>query len=184
MDHVHPWRRHCACLGQQEWNLCFRCSVDPHGDSISRCFTFVSDLFLETPSQADCPKRMAIRPLAKFGCGKTVDSFLPRREGRYPYLSFARKSKVARSLFPEVRCEFVPFGINTDEIPALKKEMAHRPVRILSVGNDPHRDWANLIHTMKSLPDCYLKIATIKVEEKEIATCPNIELLNISSNDQ
>jgi hypothetical protein len=80
--------------------------------------------------------------------------------------------KVARSLFPEVRCEFVPFGINTDEIPALKKEMAHRPVRILSVGNDPHRDWANLIHTMKSLPDCYLKIATIKVEEKRNPDMP------------
>src|SRR3984893_11419692 len=92
--------------------------------------------------------------------------------------------KVAQSLFPGVRCEFVPFGINTDEIPALKKEMAHRPVRILSVGNDPHRDWAILIHTMRSLPDCCLKIASIKVEKKEIATCPNIELLNISSNDQ
>jgi glycosyltransferase involved in cell wall biosynthesis len=111
---------------------------------------------------------------------------LSRFVGKADILTFLSPEnlKVARSLFPEVRCEFVAFGINADEIPALKKEKAHRPVRILSVGNDPHRDWAILIHTMKSLPDCCLKIASIKVEERQIAACPNIELLNISSNDQ
>jgi glycosyltransferase involved in cell wall biosynthesis len=92
--------------------------------------------------------------------------------------------KVARNLFPEVRCGFVPFGINTDDFPALKRKKPHHPVHVLLVGNDPHRDWQILIEAMRSLPDCCLKIASKKVEAAQIASCSNIEVLNISSNDQ
>ena len=53
--------------------------------------------------------------------------------------------KVARTLFPHIRSEFIPFGINVDELAPLKKEKIHHPVRILSIGNDPHRDWQILI---------------------------------------
>jgi glycosyltransferase involved in cell wall biosynthesis len=174
MDHVHPWRRHCACLGQQEWNLCFRLAVL----LLFRIFFWKRHPKLIAQSVWLFDRWQSLGVARRW----ILSCFV----GKADILTFLSPEnlKVARSLFPEVRCEFVPFGINTDEIPALKKEMAHRPVRILSVGNDPHRDWANLIHTMKSLPDCCLKIATIKVEEKEIATCPNIELLNISSNGQ
>jgi glycosyltransferase involved in cell wall biosynthesis len=92
--------------------------------------------------------------------------------------------KVARGLFPGVRSEFVQFGINTDKFAPLKKERAHHPVRLLSLGNDPHRDWPALINAVRGLPDYYLRIASKKVTENEISSCHNIELLNISSNDQ
>ncbi|MCI0600193.1 MAG: glycosyltransferase family 4 protein [Beijerinckiaceae bacterium] len=92
--------------------------------------------------------------------------------------------KVARAIFPNVRCEFVPFGINTDEFAPLKEEKAHGPVHIVSLGNDPHRDWRALILAVKDLPDCHLKIASRKVSEKEIETCRNIEILNVTSNHQ
>jgi glycosyltransferase involved in cell wall biosynthesis len=92
--------------------------------------------------------------------------------------------KVARALFPDFRCEFVPFGINTDEFAPLKNEKAHHPVHILSIGNDPHRDWQALIHAAKDMPECHLKIACRQLAELEISSYSNVEILNISSNTQ
>jgi len=117
------------------------------------------------------------------GAGRFALSWLIAKADILTFLSL-ENLKAARSLFPNVRCEFVPFGINADEILALMRKKAHRPLHVLSVGNDPHRDWPILIAAMRGLPDCYLKIASKKVKAKEIASCPNIELLNISSNDQ
>ncbi len=92
--------------------------------------------------------------------------------------------KVARAVFPNVRSELVLFGINVDEFAPLKKEKVHHPVHILAMGNDPHRDWPVLIRAVKDLPNCHLKIASRKLAEKEISSCRNIEILNISSNPQ
>ncbi|MCI0598524.1 MAG: glycosyltransferase family 4 protein [Beijerinckiaceae bacterium] len=92
--------------------------------------------------------------------------------------------KVARAIFPNLRSELVPFGINTDEFAPLKEEKVRQPVHILSLGNDPHRDWQVLIRAVKDLRDCQLKIASRKITENEVASCPNIELLKVSSNEQ
>ena len=89
--------------------------------------------------------------------------------------------KVARTLFPHIRSEFVAFGVNADELASLKKEKIHHPVRILSLGNDPHRDWQLLIQSVKDLPDCHLKIASWKLNKEVINHCCNIELLEIDS---
>jgi glycosyltransferase involved in cell wall biosynthesis len=117
------------------------------------------------------------------GAGRWVLSWLIAKADILTFLS-PENLKVARNLFPGVRCEFVHFGINTDEFPALVRRKAHRPVHVLSVGNDPHRDWPTLIEAMRSLPECYLKIASKKVGAEQIASCSNIEMLNISSTDQ
>jgi glycosyltransferase involved in cell wall biosynthesis len=92
--------------------------------------------------------------------------------------------KVARSLFPHIRSEFVLFGINADAFASLKKEKVHHPVRILSLGNDPDRDWQVLIQTIKDFPNFYLKIASWKLTEKELVESNNIELINITTNIQ
>jgi glycosyltransferase involved in cell wall biosynthesis len=92
--------------------------------------------------------------------------------------------KVARTLFPRIRSEFVPFGINADEFAPLKKEKVHYPIRVLSLGNDPHRDWQILIHSVKELPDCYLKIASWVLNKEQLNDCPNIELLHIDSHSK
>jgi hypothetical protein len=76
--------------------------------------------------------------------------------------------KVARSLFPHVRSEFVLFGINADKLTPVKKGKIHHPIRIFSLGNDPHRDWQILIDTINDYSDCYLKIASRKVTEEMI----------------
>lgn len=92
--------------------------------------------------------------------------------------------KAAKKLFPGVRCEFVPFGINTDDIPPLKPEKAHSPLRILSAGNDLHRDWQTLIAAVQTLPNCTLKIASKKLKAADVADVPNIEVVAISTNAQ
>jgi glycosyltransferase involved in cell wall biosynthesis len=92
--------------------------------------------------------------------------------------------KVARTLFPHIRSEFIPFGINVDELAPLKKEKIHHPIRILSIGNDPHRDWQILIQSVKDLPDCHLKIASWKLNKEVIKDCNNIELLHISTDSK
>ena len=92
--------------------------------------------------------------------------------------------KVARTLFPHIRSEFIPFGINVDELAPLKKEKIHHPIRILSIGNDPHRDWQILIQSVKDLPDCHLKIASWKLNKEVIKDYNNIELLHISTDSK
>ena len=92
--------------------------------------------------------------------------------------------KVARTLFPHIRSEFIPFGINVDELAPLKKEKIHHPIRILSIGNDPHRDWQILIQSVKDLPDCHLKIASWKLNKEAIKYYNNIELLHISTDSK
>ena len=90
--------------------------------------------------------------------------------------------KVARALFPHVRSEFVLFGINADEFASVKKEKVHDPVRILSLGNDPHRDWQVLIRAIKDFSACYLKIISWKLNKKEIYNCNNIEIVDLHLN--
>jgi glycosyltransferase involved in cell wall biosynthesis len=90
--------------------------------------------------------------------------------------------KVARSLFPHVRSEFVLFGINADKLTPVKKGKIHHPIRILSLGNDPHRDWQILIHAINDFSDCCLKIASLKVTEEMIYNHTNIEKIIITSN--
>ncbi len=66
--------------------------------------------------------------------------------------------RVARDLFPEKRVEFIPFGVDPAAIrPAIQRE-THHPLRILSLGNDVHRDWRTLIDAVKSLDDCEVRI--------------------------
>jgi hypothetical protein len=76
--------------------------------------------------------------------------------------------ETARSLFPHIRSELVLFGINTDKFTPVKKEKIHHPIRILSLGNDPDRDWQVLIEAIKDYSDCYVKILSRNVTEEMI----------------
>jgi glycosyltransferase involved in cell wall biosynthesis len=93
--------------------------------------------------------------------------------------------KVARSLFPHVRSELILFGINADEFASVKRKKVHDPVRILSVGNDPDRDWQVLIRAIKDYSACYLKIVSRKLNKrKELITSNNIELVDLFSDEK
>ena len=56
--------------------------------------------------------------------------------------------RVARSRFPTMRSELVRFGISLDSFPLKPPTFAYeqgtRPLRLLSLGSDPYRDWETL----------------------------------------
>ena len=68
--------------------------------------------------------------------------------------------KFAREIFPQVRSEFVPFGINSDTMVAPAQVPAHHPVRLVALGNDRHRDWDTLIESTAERPEYVLRIAS------------------------
>jgi glycosyltransferase involved in cell wall biosynthesis len=66
--------------------------------------------------------------------------------------------RVAHTLFPRQRAVFMPFGIGADDIMSSRPARVHHPIRVLSAGNDRHRDWATLITAIRDWPDAELRI--------------------------
>jgi glycosyltransferase involved in cell wall biosynthesis len=92
--------------------------------------------------------------------------------------------KLARQYFPSVRSELVLFGIAADhKRPAALKPSA-RPVRLISLGNDEHRDWPLLVKTIGGSDQWHLKIASSKVSQGTIGDATNIEIVKVRSNDE
>ena len=65
----------------------------------------------------------------------------------------------ARELFPNRPVEFVRFGIDSGAITPAVKRLRHKPLRVLSLGRDMHRDWDTLIQAIKPCGDWHLRIA-------------------------
>ena len=73
--------------------------------------------------------------------------------------------KSARSLFRNMRCELMLFGISLEAFPLKPptfeyNERGPRPLRLLSLGNDPWRDWETLIGAVEGNKDIQLRIGT------------------------
>jgi len=64
--------------------------------------------------------------------------------------------KVARQLLPQVRSELVLYGARAEEKIPPRLEAFHNPIRIISLGNDEHRDWATLIEAVRNWEACEL----------------------------
>jgi glycosyltransferase involved in cell wall biosynthesis len=92
--------------------------------------------------------------------------------------------KVARELFPRVRSELVFFGVRAEEKIEPRKSVFRYPIRLISLGNDDHRDWATLIDAVKNLEGYELRIASQKVSPRLIAGAKNIEIVKPKSNSE
>jgi glycosyltransferase involved in cell wall biosynthesis len=92
--------------------------------------------------------------------------------------------KVARALFPKVRSELVLMGIKADDIVAPRSGPLHDPLRLLSVGNDQHRDWPTLIEAVGNWERCELRIVSQKVNPKLVVGSKDISLAGLKSNDE
>ncbi|MBV1833300.1 glycosyltransferase [Novacetimonas pomaceti] len=90
----------------------------------------------------------------------------------------------ARAIFPGQRMAWVEFGIRADEMTP-HAPMAHTPgdpIRVLSLGNDRHRDWTTLITATSRLPDdvpCHVTIATAN----RIDAPPHVTRVTPTNND-
>lgn len=88
----------------------------------------------------------------------------------------------ARELFPEKRCEFVPFGINAQiQAPPVQRPADGR-FKVLAVGNDRHRDWPTLIEALGRRDEFELRIASQTIDPALVANIPNVKVLTPSSN--
>jgi glycosyltransferase involved in cell wall biosynthesis len=61
-------------------------------------------------------------------------------------------AEIARRAFPNAKVEIVPFGISLDSYQTRRPttEHFHRPIRILALGNDQHRDWSTFAAAFES----------------------------------
>ena len=91
-------------------------------------------------------------------------------------------ANVASIIFPAARIEVVRFGISTAyrSLPSLRNKK--QKIRVLSVGNDRHRDWTTLIDSVRGTDDIEVRLvtATFKLGSK----CDNISIVKIESNSQ
>jgi glycosyltransferase involved in cell wall biosynthesis len=91
---------------------------------------------------------------------------------------------VARRLFPEVRSELVLFGIAAETKSAPTLRPAKKTLNIVSLGNDPHRDWNLLIDAISGQNDWTLKIASRQIKTSSIGNATNVEIVKLKTNDE
>jgi len=80
----------------------------------------------------------------------------------------------ARELFPGIRSRLVLFGVKTDAVSALRRRPVRFPIRVLSLGNDEHRDWDTAIAAIRGWKGCELKIVSPGVSEHRVKGIANI----------
>ena len=74
--------------------------------------------------------------------------------------------KEAQRLFPEKRCELVRIGIDAERLRPVVRKQVHRPIRILSLGTDMHRDWDTLIEAVGGWMGAEVRIASRTMERR------------------
>ncbi len=92
--------------------------------------------------------------------------------------------QAARELFPQVRSKLVLFGISVDQKQKPQLRPSRRPIRLISLGNDEHRDWNLLIQAIGGCDQWLLKIASAKVDLGAIGKATNIEVVKLRSNQE
>ena len=91
--------------------------------------------------------------------------------------------KVCQTLFPESRIEMIRFGIKAEKLPEVPRTI-HRPIRIVAVGNDRHRDWTTVIAAFGSCDDFELRIVSTAIRSKLPARMKNVAIEKLSMNSE
>lgn len=92
--------------------------------------------------------------------------------------------QVMRKEVPEVKGVLMLFGISLDSFPIVEikvQPIHNRPIRILSLGNDRHRDWSTLLSAFASKVEVELRIATRNLSLENVAGCGNVQVLQPTS---
>ncbi|MFC5847245.1 glycosyltransferase [Deinococcus petrolearius] len=81
--------------------------------------------------------------------------------------------------------QVVPFGISSESFPVTEiksKDLENRPLKLLALGNDIHRDWLTLINAVKDLDQVTLKILTSK--NINLDKVDNVEIINTAGQKE
>jgi glycosyltransferase involved in cell wall biosynthesis len=92
--------------------------------------------------------------------------------------------KVAHELFPHNRSELVLFGISAEEKKKPDPRPYGQPLRLISIGNDEHRDWNCLIEAIGGQNQWMLKIASSSIDRRLVRRMTNVEAVKLRSNDE
>jgi glycosyltransferase involved in cell wall biosynthesis len=88
----------------------------------------------------------------------------------------------AKRLFPNQDCRLVKFGIRSDQIISRDYRVTY-PIRILSIGNDIHRDWNALIDTFGGWAEFEVRIVTRSPRARSARKHRNITVIQVDRND-
>lgn len=86
---------------------------------------------------------------------------------------------ILRSLVPRIRSEAILFGISLDSFPIESVRSRHPagPLRVLSLGNDIHRDWPTLLKALVGKEKMELRILTSRIAPESIGNAPNVQII-------
>jgi glycosyltransferase involved in cell wall biosynthesis len=89
--------------------------------------------------------------------------------------------KLARALFPLQRSQMIPYGVKADDMVRRSRRSAHRPVHVLSLGSDRHRDWRTLVAAIEGWSECELRIVTPRLDPA-LSRGANVALVRPKNN--
>jgi glycosyltransferase involved in cell wall biosynthesis len=103
--------------------------------------------------------------------GALRKAFFKRLISKMGMLTFlsTRNTAAANDLNLGVEARFVPFGISMDSFPLQPPRArveAGRPLRVLAIGNDMHRDWRTLSEALGGVPQVALRILSGKFPDQ------------------
>lgn len=76
----------------------------------------------------------------------------------------------------------VKFGIPTEKMyPVKLNKKLEKPIKIIAVGNDIHRDWMKLIDSIKKIKDINLTIVSTSIDPQLIKGINNIDIRTFSN---
>lgn len=89
--------------------------------------------------------------------------------------------KVARSVLPAVRCEYMLWGATIEDMKQSGEKQTRHPLRIASLGNDIHRDWKTLIKAFGNRERYEVRIGSARLNPKLVAGASNVALLSVAT---
>ncbi len=89
---------------------------------------------------------------------------------------------IAQRIFADNRCEIVLFGIRASEVKPVRDRPLLRPIKLIAVGNDVHRDWKTLIDAVAELPNVELTIVSQRAQTSLVSGLENVTLVSPSTN--
>jgi glycosyltransferase involved in cell wall biosynthesis len=90
----------------------------------------------------------------------------------------------AREIFPNNRCEFVRFGIPSACLTAPRAPRSVRPLQLLSLGNDRHRDWTTLVEAVRDQQDINLVIVSGTAPQSLVNDKANCRITSPKQNSE
>lgn len=89
----------------------------------------------------------------------------------------------ARLCFPNKKISFVHYGI-ANEFTRPVVERNTKPIKVLSLGNDKHRDWDCLVKALGNQADIEVTIISQKLKPSAVSDYHNIKIVTVHSNEE